>query len=140
VVDSHAVRWPPDIHIAVAACALSLAGCGSQPSSSSGQPRATSRQAGLATYYASSLAGRRTANGERYDPSLFTAAHRHLPFGTMVEVRRSDGRTVVVRINDRGPYGANRIIDLSRRAAEELGIIREGKTMVEIRAIGGAPR
>jgi rare lipoprotein A len=53
----------------------------------------------------------------------------------MVEVRRSDGRKVVVRINDRGPYGSDRIIDLSHRAAEELGLLHEGKTVVELRPI-----
>jgi rare lipoprotein A len=98
-------------------------------------------ETGLATYYASSLAGRRTASGERYDPSLLTAAHRQLPFGTLVEVRRRDGkRSVVVRINDRGPYGANRVIDLSRRAAEALGIVQAGKAVVEIHPYGAPDR
>ena len=93
-------------------------------------------EAGYATYYAQRFAGRRTANGERYDPSKLTAAHRTLPFGTMVEVRRvdGDGRTVVVRVNDRGPYGGHdRVIDLSRRAAEQLGILHDGKVKVELR-------
>ncbi len=91
---------------------------------------------GFATYYARRFAGRKTANGDRYDPALLTAAHRTLPFGSMVEVRRDDGRRVVVRINDRGPYGdPNRVIDLSRRAAEELGIVQEGKARVELRLI-----
>lgn len=93
-------------------------------------------QRGLATYYAQRFAGRRTANGERYDPRQMTAAHRSLPFGTLVEVRRAPGgRAVLVRINDRGPYGAGRIIDLSRRAAEELGIVAEGKVAVELRVV-----
>jgi rare lipoprotein A len=95
-------------------------------------------QKGYATYYARRFAGRKTANGERYDPSALTAAHRTLPFGTLVEVSRTDGdaRKVVVRVNDRGPYGgANRIIDLSRRAAEELGIVHDGKVMVELRYV-----
>jgi rare lipoprotein A len=95
-------------------------------------------QTGFATYYARRFTGRRTANGERYDPSDLTAAHRTLPFGTLVEVRRTDGdaRRVVVRVNDRGPYGgANRIIDLSRRAAEQLGIVHDGKVKVELRVV-----
>jgi rare lipoprotein A len=93
-------------------------------------------QRGYATYYARRFTGLRTANGERYDPRALTAAHRTLPFGTAVEVRRADGRRVVVRVNDRGPYaGAQRIIDLSRRAAEELGMIEEGKIMVELRIL-----
>jgi rare lipoprotein A len=94
-------------------------------------------QTGFATYYARRFAGRRTANGERYNPADLTAAHRTLPFGTMVEVRRADGdaRRVVVRVNDRGPYGTNRIIDLSRRAADELGIVHDGKVKVELRPV-----
>ncbi|HKQ71890.1 MAG TPA: septal ring lytic transglycosylase RlpA family protein [Polyangiaceae bacterium] len=105
-----------------------------------GEPPAM--QIGFATYYARSFAGRKTANGERYDPGQMTAAHRTLPFGTMVEVRRSDGRRVVVRINDRGPYGARRIIDLSHRAAEQLGMLGDGKIVVELRAaaLEGAAR
>jgi rare lipoprotein A len=71
-----------------------------------------------------------------------TAAHRRLPFGTLVEVRRRDGkRSVVVRINDRGPYaGANRVIDLSWRAAEALGIVHAGKAIVEIHPYGAPDR
>jgi rare lipoprotein A len=82
-------------------------------------PAASIVQAGYATFYARRFSGRRTANGERYDPSQLTAAHRTIPFGTLIDVRRADGdgRHVVVRINDRGPYVSNRIIDLSRRAA-----------------------
>jgi rare lipoprotein A len=96
---------------------------------------------GLATYYSSRLAGRKTANGDRYDPSLLTAAHRTLPFGTMVEVRRADGRRVVVRINDRGPFGdPERVIDLSHRAAEELGILHEGKVRVELNPLPAGSR
>jgi rare lipoprotein A len=93
-------------------------------------------EVGFATYYARRFAGRRTANGEHYDPLQLTAAHRTLPFGTMVEVRRSDGRSVTVRVNDRGPSGSGRIIDLSQRAAEELGIVHDGKAWVELRRVG----
>lgn len=97
-------------------------------------------QIGLASWYGGAFAGRKTANGERFDPALFTAAHRRLPFGTWVEVRRIDtGRTVRVRINDRGPNGSasNRIIDLSRRAAEDLDLIRAGVARVELRIVDG---
>lgn len=88
---------------------------------------------GKASYYADSLAGKKTGSGEPYDPKAYTAAHRVLPFGTWVEVRRKDGRSVRVRINDRGPFaGRGRVIDLSRAAAEELGMIREGVIDVEI--------
>lgn len=92
---------------------------------------------GKATYYADSLAGHKTASGEPYDPGALTAAHRTLPFGTVVRVRRKDGREVTVRINDRGPFGKeDRILDLSRRAAEELGMIRDGVVTVEVVVVG----
>lgn len=73
--------------------------------------------------------------GERYDPSALTAAHRTLPLGTFVDVARPDGRHVVVRVNDRGPYAGGRIIDLSRRAASDLGMIREGVADVTLRVL-----
>jgi rare lipoprotein A len=77
---------------------------------------------GRASYYADSLAGNRTASGERYDPKALTAAHRELPFGTRVRVVREDnGKSVVVRINDRGPFVAGRIIDLSHAAFSRIG-------------------
>jgi rare lipoprotein A len=96
-------------------------------------------QAGLATWYGGSFAGKKTANGERFDPTKYTAAHRTLKFGTWVEVRRADtGRSVRVRINDRGPWGDDRrIIDLSRKAAEELDIVHEGVSRVELRVVDG---
>lgn len=96
---------------------------------------------GKAVYYGDSLAGNHTANGEIYDPRKLTAASRSLPFGTMVRVVRLDtGREVVVRINDRGPFGnERRIIDLSRAAAEQLDMIRAGvvDVRVEVLAFGG---
>jgi rare lipoprotein A len=96
-------------------------------------------QVGIATWYGSQFAGRRTASGERFDPGAMTAAHRKLPFGTWVEVRRRDtGRSVRVRVNDRGPWGDDRrVIDLSRAAARELGILGEGKVQVELRVVHG---
>jgi rare lipoprotein A len=91
---------------------------------------------GQATYYADSLAGHRTASGEPYDPRALTAAHRRLPFGAIVEVARPDGRSTVVRINDRGPFGdERRVVDLSRRAAEELGILGVGVAEVTLRVV-----
>lgn len=97
-------------------------------------------QVGVASWYGRAFAGRKTASGERFDPGLFTAAHRKLPFGTWVEVRRVDnGRTVRVRINDRGPNGRSksRIIDLSERAAEKLDLVRAGVGRVELRIVDG---
>jgi rare lipoprotein A len=101
-------------------------------------PPGAATQRGQATFYSDRFAGRKTANGERYDPSALTAAHRTLPFGTVVDVARPDGRHVQVRINDRGPFGQNRrIIDLSRRAAEHIGIRGVGE--VTIRVVSSPP-
>jgi len=111
-------------------------GCARSGTAEPAAPQAGSPQKGLATYYADSLAGHKTASGERYDPGALTAAHRSLPFGTVVDVTRSDGRSVRVRINDRGPFaGKKRIIDLSRRAAEEIGMIRDGVVAVTIAVV-----
>lgn len=89
---------------------------------------------GRASYYHDSLAGNTTANGDIYDLRAFTAASRELPFGTIVRVTRVDNeRQVLVRVNDRGPFGDHRrILDLSRAAAEALDMIRAG--VVDIRA------
>lgn len=87
---------------------------------------------GVASYYGDQFNGRRTANGERYDPNAYTAAHRTLPFGTIVRVtRKSTGDWVLVRINDRGPYGKRkRILDLSKQAARRLGMLQDGIAQV----------
>jgi peptidoglycan lytic transglycosylase len=96
-------------------------------------------QSGEATWYGAAFAGRPTASGERFDPNALTAAHRTLPFGTWVEVRRVDnGATVRVRITDRGPFGhEGRIIDLSRGAAERIGLVKRGVAQVEVRVVAG---
>lgn len=88
---------------------------------------------GIASYYGARFHGRTTANGERFDMNKMTAAHKTLPFGTKVRVtNRNNGRSVVVRINDRGPYVGNRTIDLSRGAAQKIGMINKGVVKVEI--------
>jgi rare lipoprotein A len=93
-------------------------------------------QVGKASYYSDRLKNRPTASGERYHPGKLTAAHPRLPFGTMVRViRPKTGKSVIVRINDRGPYAKDRIIDLSRKAAEALGIIRAGVARVRLEVI-----
>ena len=96
-------------------------------------------QVGYATWYGQALAGHKTTSGERFDPSKLTAAHRTLPLGTWVEVTRIDtGKAVEVRINDRGPFGhADRIIDLSRAAAKEIDMIKNGMARVRVRVISG---
>ena len=91
-------------------------------------------QNGQASYYADKFVGRKTANGETFRQRKRTAAHRTLPFGTKVKVKNlSNGRTVKVRINDRGPYAAGRIIDLSKKAARKLGMVKQGVSNVQIR-------
>ena len=88
------------------------------------------KQCGKASWY--KLRGT-TASGERADPSGLTAAHRTLPFGTLVDVTNlSNGKTVRVRINDRGPYSKGRVIDVTQRAAKELGFINKGITRVRV--------
>ena len=95
-----------------------------------------SSQRGLASWYGPGFAGRLSANGEIFDPEKLTAAHKYLPFGTMVEVvSLSTGRSVVVRINDRGPYIGGRIIDLSAAAARSIGLMGAGVGPVEIRIL-----
>jgi len=90
-------------------------------------------QDGIASYYADKFEGRTTASGEKYKHSKMTAAHKTLPFGTMVRVTNlENSNRVEVKINDRGPYVENRIIDLSKSAAEQLGFINQGLTEVKI--------
>jgi rare lipoprotein A len=96
-------------------------------------PTATPIGPGVASYYGRRFHGRRTANGERFDMNALTAAHKTLPFGSRVRVIiPRNGASVVVRINDRGPFVRGRHIDLSRRAAEEIGIVRSGHGRVEL--------
>ncbi len=91
---------------------------------------------GKASYYAHAFAGRRTASGERYRPADFTAAHRSFPFGTLLLVTRLDTNdSVIVRVNDRGPFVRGRIVDLSRAAADRLDMVRAGTCRVSVRRI-----
>ena len=88
---------------------------------------------GVASWYGAKFHGRSTASGEPYDMHSLTAAHRTLPFGTILLVEnKTNGKAVRVRINDRGPYSKNRIIDLSKRAAKEIGLIRPGSAPVRL--------
>ena len=88
---------------------------------------------GMASYYGNELAGNRTASGERFDPAQLTAAHRTLPFGSKVRVTNmSNGDSVIVRINDRGPFAHGRVIDVSQAAAREIGMHRSGTARVKL--------
>jgi rare lipoprotein A len=94
------------------------------------------KQEGKASWY---KMGTKTANGERYDPMGITAAHPTLPFDTRVRVtNEANGESVVVRINDRGPFGKNRIIDLSQGAAQEINLVRAGIARVSLEVLGTA--
>ena len=91
---------------------------------------------GIASWYGPGFAGRLTANGEVFDPSQLTAAHKELPFNTLVRVTNEDnGRSVVVRINDRGPFKPGRIIDLSRAGAEAIDMIGAGVARVTVEVL-----
>lgn len=96
-------------------------------------PRESRMGDGEASFYGKELAGNRTASGEAFNPQALTAAHRTLPLGSEVRVTNArNGESVVVRINDRGPYHGNRVIDLSYAAAREIGLIRSGTGRVNL--------
>ncbi|MBF0498635.1 MAG: septal ring lytic transglycosylase RlpA family protein [Candidatus Riflebacteria bacterium] len=93
-------------------------------------------QTGIASWYGDQFQGRPTASGESFNMNDLTAAHLVLPFGTKIDVtNRTNGRRITVRINDRGPYKNDRIIDLSKRAAMELGMLETGVAEVELRIV-----
>jgi rare lipoprotein A len=95
------------------------------------------RERGIASWYGRDFDGRRTSGGERYDMNAMTAAHKTLPIPTWVEVTNlKNGKRVIVKVNDRGPFVGDRIIDLSYRAARELDMIGSGTARVEVRALG----
>ena len=96
----------------------------------------SSESIGFASFYGAEFHGRRTASGERYDPDDLSAAHRTLPFGTRVRVTNlKNDRSVVVTINDRGPFRRGRIVDVSKRAARELGFLRAGVARVKLEVL-----
>ena len=108
---------------------LAVAGCVHAPARNGTAPIAE----GVASYYGESLRGSRTASGERFDPDGFTAAHRSLAFGTCLRVENArNGRSVQVRVNDRGPFVEGRILDVSAAAARALDFVRQGVTRVRV--------
>lgn len=99
-------------------------------------PSESAMASGQASYYGKELAGNRTASGETFDPNRLTAAHRTLPLGSRVRVTNpASGNSVIVRINDRGPFHGNRVIDLSLAAARAIGLIRSGSARVDLALI-----
>ncbi len=119
-------------------CTLLLAGCvstrnyGKEPAKTA-EKKYVYVVTGKASYYAAHFKNRKTANGENYRPEADTAAHPTLPFGTLLLVRKkSSGRYVIVRINDRGPHTPGRVVDLSYNAAKKLGLTRSGVANVDL--------
>ncbi|HYQ16914.1 MAG TPA: septal ring lytic transglycosylase RlpA family protein [Polyangiaceae bacterium] len=128
---------PGPAHEAHGAVAVS----GEQLAERYGRARPLALQRGSASYYGDSFAGRRTASGATYEPRGFTAAHRSLPFGSVLRVSRVDGgQSVYVRVTDRGPFGPRgRILDLSRAAAERLGMLRAGVVKIKLEVVEYGP-
>lgn len=94
-------------------------------------------QTGKASFYAKKFTGRRTAYGERVSPTALEGAHRHLPLNTLVEVTNlRNHRSVIIRINDRGPFAKGRIVDLTYAAAKAIGMIQSGVANVTLRVVG----
>ena len=121
---------------AVIAAALVVGGCSVATAPLSPAQAADYDRTGKASWYGQRYHGRTTASGERFDMNAMTAAHRSLPFGTRVRVTNlANRRSVVLTINDRGPYAGGRIIDVSRRAAEILGMVRKGVVRVRVHAV-----
>jgi rare lipoprotein A len=117
--------------VAIAVLTLLAVACATTTQAPAPLPPQNER--GIASWYGQEFAGRTTANGEIFDPLLMTAAHRSLPFGTLVDVKNlKTGQSVRVRINDRGPYISNRLIDLSYAAAQQIGLVDPGSGEVEL--------
>ncbi len=131
----------------VVLCLMLQVQCASRPKYRSGAPGSPGAESthsvtspgqvyakGIASYYGRKFHGRETASGEVFDMYGMTAAHRTLPFGTIVEVENlKNGRKIWVKINDRGPFIPGRILDLSRGAAEKLGMLADGTAVVTLR-------
>lgn len=139
-----AMRQKPLILVSTCLCLLvAVSSCrrksvpeksnGGKSSGSTSSSGKMTRQTGKASYYADKFDGRKTASGEIFSQKKLTAAHRTLPFGTMVTVKNlANGKSVTVRINDRGPFAGNRLIDLSRAAANAIDMVKQGVVSVEI--------
>lgn len=113
--------------------ALVAGGCATTGGRAAAPEHRAAHEVGEASFYARRFEGRRTASGERHDPDAFMAAHRTLPFGTRVRVTNlANRRSVTVVINDRGPFVRGRVLDVSRRAARELGFLAAGTARVEL--------
>jgi rare lipoprotein A len=123
----------------LAICALAAAGCASSKPARpvTAPPAPGTRIVGFASWYGSRHQGHATASGEAFDMNKLTAAHRTMPFGTRLRVTNvENGRSVVVRVNDRGPWVNDRVLDVSLAAAKALGMVGDGVTKVEVVVLG----
>lgn len=120
--------------VSIIALMVLASGCGTpQPKAKAKTKKSARQTVGMASYYGGKFHGRRTASGERFNMYALTAAHRKLPFGTLVRVTNlNNKRSVKVRINDRGPFIKGRIIDLSYAAAKKIGMLKKGVVKVRI--------
>lgn len=115
---------------------LALSGCSSTPTARSSTPPTGHTESGQASFYGDEFHGRKTANGERFDQAKLTAAHKRLPFGSMVRViNTQNGKSVLVRVNDRGPFVSGRIIDLSSSAFRSIASLSAGVVPVRIEVV-----
>lgn len=120
------------VTLVVSSLTLLLAACGGSKSAFT--------QSGQGSYYADKFAGKRTASGAPYRPGKLTAAHNTLPFGTKIKVTNAKtGRSVKVTVNDRGPHVKGRIVDLSRKAANKIGLTEAGVAPVQLKVVKAAP-
>jgi rare lipoprotein A len=130
------MRFWPALFLLTVLC-LTPACAATRPSSPP-EARLAFEEEGYASFYGAEHHGKRTASGERFDARRLTAAHRTLPFGTRVRVTNLDnGRRVIVTVTDRGPYRRERVIDVSRRAAKDLGFLRAGTARVRLEVVSG---
>ena len=137
--DSMMFRYCSRTNITLAvflASVLLIYGCAGHASHEAVSATSGYTETGMASYYADKFQNRKTASGERFNNNYFTAAHKSLPFGTEVTVRNtSTGKSVRVRINDRGPFVKGRIIDLTRAAFSNIAHLEDGLANVEIRVV-----
>jgi len=130
---SHPSRWLAGFFCALVY--LALQGCSSVPKQAESRPVGHT-ESGLASFYGNEFQSRKTSNGERFDQAKHTAAHRTLPFGTRLRVTNThNSKSVVVRVNDRGPFAKGRIIDLSSSAFKTIASLNAGVIPVRIEVI-----
>jgi len=126
--------------IAVAMFSLGAGAALAQAASAPSAATAPAAESGKLAWYGSKFAGRKTASGERYNPEAMTMAHKTLPFGTRVKVTNPEnGKSVTLRVNDRGPTQADRVGDVSLAAARKLGMVKPGVIDAELTVVGNAP-